>query len=150
MNMDTKPALKSGTVWTGLITLVIGILKLWFGVESLDAQETTGVLDAILHLKEEIAIVILAGGSIWARIVATNFDKSVFKTKVFWFNIGQGVAFILQAFGAAVDPVAAADLAVQVFTLASDGAGLTAVIAGIFMRAKSNTPIKVVKAEPVD
>lgn len=147
--MTTKSILASKTVWASFISLGIALLKI-VGVESLDRDETVGLVDHLMAYKEEVLVMVASIGSIWSRIVATDFNKSVYKTKTFWFKIGQGVGFILQAFGAAVDPAAAADLAVQVFSLVTDGAGLGAVAWGIFGRVKANQPVRIVKAEPVD
>lgn len=148
--MSTKNILKSTTIWASAVSMLIGVLKLGFGIEGLDANETNGVIDTLLKFKTELLVIVSAGGSIWSRVVATNFDKSIFKTKTFWFKAAQGVAFILQAFGAAVDPAAAADLAAQTFTLVSDGVGLGAVVVGVAGRVKAKQPIKIVRAVPVD
>jgi len=147
--MNTKSILKSTTIWASVVSMLVGVLKLGFGIEGLDANETNGVIDALMGFKTELLIIVSAGGSIWSRIVATNFDKSIFQTKTFWFKAAQGVAFILQAFGAAVDPLAAADLAAQTFTLISDGVGIGAVIVGIAGRVMAKQPVTIVKAVAV-
>lgn len=148
--MNTKSIFKSTTIWASAVSMTIGIIKMYFGVEGLDADETTGIIDSLMKFKTEAVVIAAAGGSIWSRIVATDFDKSIWKTKTFWFKVAQGGAFILQAFGAAVDPVAAADFAAQAFTLVSDGVGIGAVITGVIGRVKANKPVVIVKAVPVD
>jgi hypothetical protein len=65
---ETKSKLKSSTVWTGIITLIVSTLTMIFGADVLQGADAKEISAQIAAVEGLIGTVVM----IWRRIAATK------------------------------------------------------------------------------
>lgn len=112
--METKPAIKSFTVQGAVIAAACMIVsKLWgIHIPTDHAKELFAIAGDI---PTDWALLTTAVAGLGTRLVKWDFDKSLLKSKTWWFALGSAVFALLQVFG--VDTAALVDFSTTVQAL---------------------------------
>lgn len=96
-----KSLFRSTTVQGALIALVSLLVSI-FGIE-LPKAEVNTVITGLTEAWPQLLAVATSFGIIWRRIVAYDFEKSVFLTGTFWMAVLTAAFSVLGAAGAPVE-----------------------------------------------
>lgn len=125
-----------------LIGIGIALGSKLVGVES---GEVHSVMDAVKELWP-VAVGILADlATLWARVRAVDFDKGVFKTKVFWFQMLSALSVAAGAFG--VDLTALEGIVTRCLDSVPAVVALFGSVVAIIGRVKAKGPVRGIGAK---
>lgn len=134
-----KTLFRSTTVQGALIALVSLLVSI-IGID-LQKAEVTGIITGLTEAWPQLLAVATSFGIIWRRIVAFDFEKSVFLSSSFWMA---ALTAIFSVLGAAGAPVEGMDTLVEqiISAIAQLGPVVGAIIA-MFGRWKAKEMIEV-------
>lgn len=121
-----------------LIGIAIALGSKFVGVKSGDVHS---VMDAVKELWPVWVAIFADLATLWARVKAVDFDKGVFSTKVFWFQLVSAVCVAAGAFG--FDVAVLQDVMTKSFDAWPAVVALFGSVVAIIGRMKAKGPVRV-------